>query len=67
MRLAHRHKDCVTEDEHDESHRRCHNARNGIRQLLILHGQVQFSLARRPKAHMIIKTHGDGSEDTDTL
>jgi hypothetical protein len=47
--------------EHGESHRRCLNARNGNRQLL--YGQVQISLARRPKAHTIIKPHGDGSED----
>jgi hypothetical protein len=63
MRLAHRHKNCVSEHEHDESHRRCRNARNGNRQLLFMYGQVQFSPARRPKAHTIIKPHGDGSED----
>jgi hypothetical protein len=63
MRLAHRHKDCVSEHEHGESHRQCHNARNDNHQLLFLHGQVQFSLARRTKTHPIIKSDGDGSED----
>jgi hypothetical protein len=48
--------------EHGESHRRCRNVRNGNHQLL--YGQVQISLTRRPKAHTIIKTYGDGSEDT---
>ncbi len=47
--------------EHGESHRRCRNVRNGNHQLL--YGQVQISLARRPKAHTIIKPYGDGSED----
>ncbi len=47
--------------EHGESHSRCRNARNGNHKLL--YGQVQISLARRSKAHTIIKPHGDGSED----
>ena len=63
MRLAHSHKDCVSEHEHGESHRRCRNARNGNHQLLFSHGQVRLSLARRTKSHTIIKPHEDGSED----
>jgi hypothetical protein len=63
MRLAHRHKDCFSEHEHDESQRRCHNACNDNHQLLFSHGQVQFSIAHRSKAHTIMKSHGDGSED----
>ncbi len=47
--------------ENGESHRRCRNARNGNHHLL--YGQVQVSLARRSKAHTIIKPHGDGSQD----
>jgi hypothetical protein len=62
MRLAQRHKDCVSKHEHGESHRRCRNARNGDRQHVFSQGQVQISLARWPKAHTIIKPHGDGSE-----
>jgi hypothetical protein len=52
---------CVSEHEHGESHRRCHNARNG--NLQVLYDQVQISLDRRPNAHTIIKPDGDGSED----
>ncbi len=59
---SHRHKDCVSEHEHDESHRRCRNARNDNHQFLFSHGQVQFSLVCRSKDYMIIKPHGDGSE-----
>jgi hypothetical protein len=55
MRLAHKHKDCVSENEHDKSHRRCRKDRNGNHQLVFSHGQVQISLARRPKVHTIIK------------
>ncbi len=63
MRLAHRHKDCLNEHEHDESHKRYRNVRNGNRQFLFSHGQVQFSIVLRSKTHAIIKSHGDGSEN----
>ena len=62
MQLAHRHKNCVSEHEHGESHRRCRNARNGNRQLLFSYCQVQNLLARRPKTHTIINPNGDGFE-----
>ena len=63
MRLAFK-QNCVSEREHDESHRRCRKLRKTAnRQLLFMHGQVQSLLARRPRDHTIIKTHGNGSED----
>jgi hypothetical protein len=43
-------------------HMRCRNARNGNRQLLFLHGQIQSLLARQTDAHAIIKPHGVSSE-----
>ena len=36
-----RHKDCVSEHEHDESHRWWRNVRNGNHQFLFSHGQVK--------------------------
>jgi len=62
-RLAHK-QNGVSEHLHDESHRRCRKLRKTANhQLLFMHGQVQFSLARRARVHTIIKPHDGGSED----
>ena len=60
MWLPHRHKDCVNEHEHEESHRRYRNGHNDNHHFLFSHGQVQNLLPHRSNSHTTIKSNGDG-------